>query len=111
MLVCAGFALGTLGSNNCPANYFRIVAGDLCRSAAAAAGLVYQGRETNNEHPWGCNLNEGEGGVFLNDATGAGSSQSNIQSQLLCSGAPHRYSRRDPNCKLTRALLGYRGYR
>ncbi len=89
VLVCAGFALGTLGSNDCPANYFRIVAEDLCRSAAAAAaGLVYQGRETTNLSPRGCNLKEGEGGVFFNDATGAGSSES----KLLCSGAPLRYS-------------------
>jgi hypothetical protein len=91
VLVCAGFALGTLGSNDCPANYFRIVAEDLCRSAAAAtAGQVYQGRETTGSSPRGCNLKEG--GVFLNNATGAGS----YQSKLLCSGAPLRYSRRGP---------------
>jgi hypothetical protein len=88
VLVCAGFALGTLNSNDCPANYFRIVAEDLCQRAAAATGQVYQGRETNDGSPQGCNLNEG--GVFLNDATGAGSSKS----KLLCSGAPLRYSRR-----------------
>ncbi len=88
VLVCAGFAFGTLNSNDCPANYFRIVAEDLCRSAAAAAGQVYQGRETNAGSPRGCNLNEG--GVFLNEWTGAGSSKS----KLLCSGAPLRYSRR-----------------
>jgi hypothetical protein len=88
VLVCAGFALGARGSNDCPANYFRIVAEDLCRSAAAAAGKAYQGRETNNLFPRGCNLKEGEGGVFFNDATGAGSSES----KLLCSGAPLRYS-------------------
>ncbi len=96
VLVCAGFALGTLNSNDCPANYFRIVAEDLCRSAAAAAGQVYHGRETIKSSPRGCNLRESLGvrlgGVFLNDATGAGSSQS----QLLCSGAPLRYSRRGP---------------
>ncbi len=91
MLVCAGFALGTLGSNDCPANNFRIVAEDLCRSAAAAAGQVYQGRETNNISPRGCNLRN-EGGVFINDATGAGS----YESKLLCSGAPLRYSRGGP---------------
>jgi hypothetical protein len=81
VLVCAGFALGKPGSMDCPANYFRIVAEDVCRSAAAAAGQAYQGRETNNDSPRGCNLNEG--GVFLNDATG----QRPSRAKLLCSGA------------------------
>jgi hypothetical protein len=90
VLVCAGFALGTLRSNNCPANYFRIVAEDLCRSAAAtAAGQVYQGRETNDISPRGCNLKEE--GVFLNDATGEQVRESaSSHSKLLCSGAPLR---------------------
>ncbi len=87
VLVCAGFALGTLGSMDCPANYFRIVAEDVCRSAATAAGLVYQGRVTDRFSPRGCHLNElNEGGVFLkqvNDETGLTGSKS----KLLCSGA------------------------
>ncbi len=91
VLVCAGFALGARGSNDCPANYFRIVAEDLCRRATAAAGQVYQGRETNAGSPQGCNLHEG--GVFLNDATVFVAVFSS-EWKLLCSGAPLRYSRR-----------------
>ncbi len=91
VLICAGFALGTQGSKNCPANYFRIVAEDVCRSAAAAVGQAYQGRETKNGSPRGCNLNEG--GVFLNDATVFIDAIS-AEWKLLCSGAPLRYSRR-----------------
>ncbi len=107
VLVCAGFALGKLGSMACPANYFRIVTEDVCRSAAAAAGQAYQGRETSIVFPQGCYMNEGLD-VFLNDATGA----SGTKSKLLCSGA-------FPfttvvwalvGCwVLTRALIGYRG--
>jgi hypothetical protein len=115
VLVCAGFALGILGSMACPPNYFRIVAEDVCRSAAAAVGQAYQGRETSVVSPRGCNLFEytqpqltWRNGVFFNDATGAGPSQS----KLLCSGARvHLYSRRGPSWVLARALLGYRGLR
>jgi hypothetical protein len=107
VLVCSGFVLGTLGNMDCPADYFRIVAEDLCRSAAAAAGQVYQGRETNNWSPGGCYLEER--GVFLNDATNPRGSS---QSKLLCSGARrHLYSRRGPSWVLTRAQIGFRGRR
>jgi hypothetical protein len=103
VLVCAGFALGTLGSMDCPANYFRIVTEDVCRSAAAAAGLVYQGRVTAFDSPQGCNLYAR--GVFLNDVTGAGS----LDVKVLCSGAPLPLTAvLGPNCKLTWALVGYR---
>ena len=86
----AGFAFGTLGSMNCPANYFRIVTEDMCRSAAAAAGQACQGRETSVVSPRGCNLYEEgeylkEGGVFLSNATGTGQRPS--QATLLCSVA------------------------
>ena len=113
LLACAGFVLGKLGSMDCPVDYFRIIAEDVCRSAAAAVGHAYQGRETSVVSPRGCNLYEGESlhfqerGVFLNDATGTGQRPS--QAKLLCSGARlHLYSRRGV---LTRAQIGYRGLR
>jgi hypothetical protein len=91
VLVCAGFALGVLYSMDCPANYFRIVAEDVCRSAAAAVSQAYQGRETYVLSPQGCNLHDG--GVFLNNATG----QRVSTATLLCSGARlHLYSRCGP---------------
>jgi hypothetical protein len=96
VLVCAGFALGALRSRNCPASYFRIIVEDLCRSAAATAGQLYQGRETRVGPPRGCNLQEG--GVFLNDATDAPSQWVIVPDYYpLCSGArPPVYSRRGP---------------
>jgi hypothetical protein len=102
VLVCAGFALGTLRSMDCPANYFRIVAEDVCRRAAATAGQLYQGRETSagppSGYPWGCNLKEREG-VFLMVPTDATRSQVAIITDYypLCSGARLLiYSRRGP---------------
>ena len=95
VLVCAGFALGARRSNDCPANYFRIVAEDLCRSAAAAAGQAYQGRQTNTGSPRGCNLYNI--GVFLNILNDATNPFGPSQSKLLCSGARlHLYSLRGP---------------
>jgi hypothetical protein len=83
VLVSAGFAVGTLNSMDCPADYFRIVTEDVCRNAAFAAGQAYQGRETNpyNDSPLVCNLSEE--GVFLNDASATDATRH----QLLCSGA------------------------
>jgi hypothetical protein len=83
LFVCVGaFALGTLGSNDCPANYFHIVAANVCQSAAAANGQAYQGKTTDAYSPRGCySLSSG---VFFNtDATGAG----RPSSKLICSGA------------------------
>jgi hypothetical protein len=95
VLVCAGFALGTLGKKDCPAGYFRIVTEDVCRSAAAAAGLAYQGREYFNSRF--CNLQEE--GVFMSDWVGIGK-----KAKLLCSGARlHLYSRHGPSWVLTGA--------
>ena len=86
--VCAGaYAVGTLGSNECPTNYIRIEAEGACQIAAAAAGQAYQGSETDDGYPRGCystSLTSGGWGVYFNMATtGAGQSQS----KLLCSGA------------------------
>ncbi len=108
VLVCAGFALGARGSNDCPANCFRIVADDLCRSAAAAAGQLYQGRETNDDSPRGCYLYDTSYpriGVFLNDATGSAPTRRPEAyrisvSKLLCAGV------RLPCLQPSRALFG-----
>jgi hypothetical protein len=86
--VCAGaYAVGTLGSNECPTNYIRIEAEGACQIAAAAAGQAYQGSETESGYPRGCYsipLTSGSWGVYFNMATtGAGQSKS----KLLCSGA------------------------
>jgi hypothetical protein len=85
---CAGaYAVGTLGSNECPTNYIRIEADGACQIAAAAARQAYKGSETNSRFPRGCYsalLTSGSWGVYFNMATtGAGHSQS----KLLCSGA------------------------
>ncbi len=86
--VCAGaYAVGTLGSNECPTNYIRIEAEGACQIAAAAAGLVYQGWLTDSGLPRGCFyalLTSGFWGVLFNMAT-TGAGQGN--STLLCSGA------------------------
>jgi hypothetical protein len=86
--VCAGaYAFGTLGRNECPANYPRVQAEVACRVAAAAAGQAYKGSETDPGYPPGCystTLMGGVLGVYFNMATtGAGQ----LQSKLLCSGA------------------------
>ena len=90
--VCAGaYAVSTLGSNECPANYNRIEAEGACQIAAAAAGQAYQGSETESGYPRGCYsvlLASGSSGVYFNmDTTGA--DQSN--SKLLCSRAGARF--------------------
>ena len=86
--VCAGaYAVGTLGSNECPTNYNRIEAEGACQIAAAAAGQAYGGSETESGYPRGCysyTSTSGISGVYFNTATtGAGRSNS----KLLCSGA------------------------
>ena len=85
---CAGaYAVGTLGSNECPTNYTRIEAEGACQIAAAAAGQAYKGSETDPGYPRGCystTVTGGILGVYFNMATtGAGQ----LQSKLLCSGA------------------------
>jgi hypothetical protein len=92
--VCAGgtFKWGALRSNECPANYFRIVDEGACRSAAAAAGKAYpyEKSETDPARPKGCyvyyiNPEREIYGVYLNrHPTGGGQSG---RSKLLCSGA------------------------
>jgi hypothetical protein len=92
--VCAGgtFKWGELGgSNECPANYFRIVDEGACQSAAAAAGRAYpyKNSHTDPARPKGCYAyyypSSGTYAVFLNmhptGSTGSGTTK------LLCSGA------------------------
>jgi hypothetical protein len=105
---CAGaYAFGTLGSNECPANYIRIEAVGACQIAAAAAGLVYEGLLTDSLHsgfPRGCFyalMTSGFWGVLFNMATtGAGQ----VNSKLLCSGAR---SLARPSCALFVYPPGY----
>jgi hypothetical protein len=83
-------AWGALRSNECPANYFRIVDVGACRNAAAAAGKAYPygKNESDGSRPKGCygyyypdtekyvvNFN-----THSNGATGS-------STMLLCSGA------------------------
>ncbi len=107
--VCAGaYAVGTLGSNECPTNYIRIEAVGACQIAAAAAGQAYAGSETKSGNPRGCHSwssrlsgQEHFRVVFFNMATpGAGQSWS----KLLCSGAR---SLARPSCALFVYTRGY----
>jgi hypothetical protein len=90
--VCAGgtFAWGALGSNECPANYFRIVDEGACRSAAAAAGQAYDKLLSKADYPKGCFMSESTAlsestAVYYNIMGTTSTRQS--QSKLLCSGA------------------------
>ncbi len=84
---CAGaYAVGPLGSNECPTNYIRIEAVDACQIAAAAAGQAYAGSTFSSSYPRGCYSWNGNGSssVYINMATpGAG----HAGSKLLCVGA------------------------
>ena len=105
--VCAGaYAAGTLGSNECPTDYFRIEAEGACQIAAAAAGQAYKGSESDSGWPRGCYsysalLTSGSSGVYFNKAT-TGAGQGN--SKLLCSGAR---SLARPSCVLFVYTRGY----
>ena len=103
--VCAGaYAVGTLGSNECPSDYIRVEAEGACQIAAAAAGQAYVGRFTESGYPRGCFsvfLTTGIWSVYFNMATtGAGQGSS----RLLCSGAR---SLARPSCVLFVYASGY----
>ena len=103
--VCAGaYAVGTLGSNECPTNYIRIEAEGACQIAAAAAGQAYERSETDSGFPRGCYsvlMTTGSWSVYFNmAATGAGVPSS----KLLCSGAR---SLARPSCVLFVYTCGY----
>jgi hypothetical protein len=90
--VCAGgtLAWGALRSNECPANYFRIVDEGACRSAAAAAGQAYDKLLAKADYPQGCFMSES---TALSESTAVyynimgTTSTGQPQSKLLCSGA------------------------
>ena len=102
--VCAGaYAVGTLGSNECPTSYIRIEAEGACQIAAAAAGQAYVGSNTYSGWPRGCFavcLTTGWSVYFNMDTPGAGQSNS----KLLCSGAR---SLARPSCVLFVYTRGY----
>ena len=102
--VCAGaYAVGTLGSNECPANYIRIEAVGACQIAAAAAGQAYVGSFTDSGWPRGCIsvcTTTGWSVYFITATTGAGQ----VNSKLLCSGAR---SLARPSCVLFVYTRGY----
>ena len=100
------YAVGTLGSNECPTDYIRIEAEGACQIAAAAAGQAYRGSVTDGYSSWpgGCfsfTLTTGSWSVYFNmAATGAG----HPSSKLLCSGAR---SLARPSCVLFVYASGY----
>jgi hypothetical protein len=92
--VCAGgtFAWGALHSNECPANYFRIVDEGACRSAAAAAGknYPYEKSETDPSRPKGCYAyysSDRENYLVYLNMYPTGGTVTGSPATLLCSGA------------------------
>ena len=86
--VASQFQLGTLGRNNCPARYYRIIALSVCETAAAFLGMPFGGSEWTRQYPNGCYM---VGSVYFNTFPHDDSDRVEASSyQLLCaSGAPH----------------------
>ena len=88
---------GALGSNQCPANSFRILDAEACRTAAIVTARLWGGTENNLANLRGCYFltrTNGASEVVLNSAPSSSSWASTVNSDiglLLCAvrtGAP-----------------------